>query len=388
MKVTNIKAIPYRLPIRRDFGWAGLHVGIGNFVLIRVRTDEGLEGLGEAVPLAEWGGDHNRRAGETQETVVHVVEDLLRPHLVGEDALDVERITARMDAVVRGHSYAKAAIDIALHDLLGKKAGLPLYKVLGGAFRDAVPVAHMVGLMPPEEAVEEAAAAIADGVSSLQVKGGVDPSRDETVVGALRERFGPEVWLRLDANQGYGEVSSAVRILRRMEPMGLNFVEQPVSGVRQLAQVRHEVRTPIIADESCWDAQDALECVQYEAMDAISIYLAKAGGIAGARKVAAVAWAAGLPCDVNGSIESGVGNAANVHFAIATPAVSLPCVIPVTAPAGTAPFATAGHYFEDDIVTRAFGVTQDSALLPPEGAGLGVEIDDEKLERFRVDHGR
>jgi L-alanine-DL-glutamate epimerase-like enolase superfamily enzyme len=387
MKITGIEAIAYRLPIRRDFAWAGLNVGIGRFVLVRVHTDDGMSGIGEAVPLAEWGGDHNRRAGETQRTVIHVVEDLLASHLLGQDPLDIERLVARMDMAVRGHSYAKAAVDMALHDLLGKAAGLPLYKVLGGAFRGSVPVAHMVGLMPAEDAIEEGVAAVADGVSALQVKGGVDPTRDLTLIRGLRERLGPDVRLRLDANQGYGDVASAVKILRAMEPAGLDFVEQPVAGVRQLAQVRRSVGVPIIADESCWDAQDALECVELEAIDAISIYLAKAGGIAGARRVAAVAQAAGLPCDVNGSIESGVGNAANVHFALATPAVSLPCVIPVTSPRQMAPYPTAGHYYEDDVVTRPFEVL-DGALLPLEGPGLGIEIDEEKLEAFRVDLDR
>jgi muconate cycloisomerase len=384
MKIISVEAIPYQLPIRRDFRWAGLNVGIGQFVLVRVHTDEGLVGLGEAVPLAEWGGDHGRRGGETQTTVVHVVEDLLRPLLIGEDPLDVERLAGAMDGAVRGHSYAKAAVDIALQDLLGKAAGLPLYQLLGGAYRDVVPIAHMVGLMTVEDALQEAAAAIADGVGALQVKGGTDPVRDEALIRALRERLGEGVLLRLDANQGYGDVATAVRVLRRIEAFGLDLAEQPVEGVRQLAQVRARVQTPIVADESCWDAADALECVELQAADAISIYLAKAGGISGARRVAAVAEAAGIPCDVNGSIESGIGNAANLHFALATPAVRFPCVLPISAPAGTAPLATAGRYYEDDIVTQPFPVA-DGALLPLKGPGLGVELDEEKLERFRVD---
>lgn len=387
MKITSVEAIPYRLPIRRDFRWAGLNVGIGRFVLVRVHTDEGLVGLGEAAPLAEWGGDHGRRAGETQTTVVHVVEDLLRPILLGEDPLDIERVANAMHLAVRGHSYAKAAVDIALHDLLGKAAGLPLYQLLGGAYRDVVPIAHMVGLMAVQDALEEAAAAVADGVQALQVKGGTDPVRDEALIRALSERLGEGVLLRLDANQGYGDVATAVRVLRRMEAFGLDFVEQPVAGVRQLAQVRARVQTPIIADESCWDATDTLECVEVQAADAISIYLAKAGGISGARKVAAVAEAASISCDVNGSIESGIGNAANLHFALATPAVRLPCVLPVSAPEGAAPLATAGHYYQDDVVTQPFPVA-NGALLPLKGPGLGVELDEEKLERFRVDLGR
>jgi muconate cycloisomerase len=387
MKITSVEAIAYRLPLRREFFWAGLNVGIGRFVVVRIRTDDGLEGLGEAVPLAEWGGDHNRRGGETQHTVVHMVEDLLSAHLIGKDPLEIERLMATMDLHVRGHSYAKSAIDMALHDLLGKITGLPLYRLLGGAFRESVPVAHMVGLMPASDAIDEGLAAARDGVLALQIKGGVDPDRDIDVISELRRQLGSDFWLRLDANQGYGDVARAVKVLRRLDEHGLDYVEQPVAGVRQLAQVRARVATPVIADETCWDAADLLECVAAGAIDAVSIYLAKAAGISGARRVAAIADAAVLPCDVNGSLESGIGNAANVHFALATRSVQLPCVIPFTAPAGFAPYAVAGHYYEDDVVTEAFSVA-DGRILRLDGPGLGITLDEDKLERFRDDRDR
>src|ERR671925_2144380 len=174
MKITAVEATPFRLPRRKDFRWTGLQTGVGRFVLVRLYTDEGTVGVGEAAPLAEWGGDHGRHSGETQRTVRHMVEEVIGPALVGNDPLNIEAISAIMDEVVSGHSYAKAAIDIALHDLLGKTAGLPLYQLLGGAVREALPIAHMVGLMPLQEAVEEAASAVSDGIGALQIKGGVD----------------------------------------------------------------------------------------------------------------------------------------------------------------------------------------------------------------------
>jgi muconate cycloisomerase len=204
------------------------------------------------------------------------------------------------------------------------------------------------------------------------------------VLTTLRERLGPGVLLRLDANQGYGRAKQAINIVRRLGPGVLDMLEQPVPGLRDMAAVTKAVDLTVIADESCWDARDALEVVQAEAADAISIYLAKAGGIARARLVAAIASAAGLPCDVNGSIESGIGNAANVHFALATPAVTLASVIPVSAPAGFQPFQVGGAYYDDDIIREPFKA-EGGALLPLEAPGLGVELDEEKLERFRVD---
>jgi muconate cycloisomerase len=127
---------------------------------------------------------------------------------------------------------------------------------------------------------------------------------------------------------------------------------------------------------------DALDVVAARGADWLSIYLAKAGGFVGAAKVGAVAQATSMACDVNGSIESGIGNAANVHFALGTPAVQLASVIPISAPAGAHPYRIGGRYYEDDIVTAPFAV-RDGAILPLESPGLGIEIDEAKLERFR-----
>lgn len=384
MRIINVEAIPFQLPVRREFRWAGLKAALGSFVLVRIRTDSGLVGLGEATPLPDWGGDFGRRAGETQDTVISVVTKVLAPVLAGRDPTNIEPLLADMDHVLRGHNYAKAAIDIALHDLWAKAMRQPLYAALGGAVRQAVPVAHMIGLMSDREAVAEAAGAAADGFGAFQVKGGVDPERDVRVLNSLRETLGSGALLRLDANQGYGRAKEAINIVRRIGADVLDMIEQPVTGLRDMAAVTAAVDLTVIADESCWDPHDALEVVQAEAADAISIYLAKAGGIARARQVAGIASAAGLPCDVNGSLESGVGNAANLHFALATPAVTLPSVIPVSAPAGFRPFQVGGAYYEDDIIREAFKA-QDGALLPLEAPGLGIELDEEKLERYRVD---
>ena len=149
-----------------------------------------------------------------------------------------------------------------------------------------------------------------------------------------------------------------------------------------MAEVRRSVSVRIIADESCWQPEDAAEVGVRRAADAISIYLAKAGGIGPAARVAAVADAFGLPCDVNGSLESAVGNAANVHFALATPAVTLASVIPVSAPSG-AGCDVAGRYYEDDLVADPFPFANGS-VRPPPGPGLGIELDEERLNAFRA----
>jgi len=382
MKITNIDAFPFRLPVRRSFKWASLQIPLGGFVYVRIDTDEGLVGHGEATPLPDWGGDFGKPGGETQRTVVTIIKDVIAPTLIGLDPTEVERAHLEMDRVLRGNVYARNAVDMALHDIWGKTVGQPLYRLLGGRLRDSVRIAHMVGIMPNDEALEEAAAAVADGVSALQIKGGIDQDRDIDLIQRLRERLDRQVFLRLDANQGYGRAKPAIRVLDALADARLDMIEQPVEGRAEMAIATAGSPVPVMADESCWDALDALDVVRHRAADAISVYLAKAGGIVRARRMAAIAEAAQLPCDVNGSIESGIGNAANLHFALATRSLTLPSVIPVSAPAGRHPCRVAGNYYLDDVIAEPFEF-RDGCLLPLERPGLGIEVESAKLEKYR-----
>lgn len=384
MKIRSIEASAFRLPNRRSFKWAGLNGELGSFVLVRITTDEGLVGYGEATPLPDWGGDFGRRSGETPDTVIRLVNRIFAPALIGTDPTHVTAAKRAMDKLVVGNNYAKCAVDIALHDLWGKSVGLPIYRLLGGAVRESVAIAHMIGLMDEDHAVEEGVAAAADGVRALQIKGGVDAERDIRLVRTLRRELGSGVTLRLDANQGYGHAKSASRIVSRLAEAGVDLVEQPSVGHAFMAEVTAGATVPIIADESCWDVNDALEVVRHRAADCISLYLAKAGGFVGARAVAAVAEAQLMACDLNGSIESAIGNAANTHFALANAAVTLASVIPISAPAGAHPYAVAGRYYEDDVLSEPFPV-RDGAILPLDRPGLGIEIDEAKLARYRWD---
>jgi muconate cycloisomerase len=382
MKITAIDVFPFRLKPRRDFKWAGLREDLGGFVAVKIQTDEGIVGWGEATPLPDWGGAAGRRSGETQATVVTIVRDVIAPVLIGTDPTAVTAARKAMDLAVIGNNYAKCAIDIALHDIWGKSVGLPIYKLLGGAMRDSVYVSHMVGLMGDREALEEAVGAATDGLKALQIKGGVDAERDVRLIAEIRRELGSDIMLRLDANQGYRDARNAVTIIERLKDAGANAVEQPAANLSSMIEVTRQSPIPVMADESCWDIVDAVELAGVRGTDWISIYLAKAGGLYGAGKVGAVADAMNIRCDVNGSIESAIGNAANIHFALAAPSVDLACVIPINAPAGTHPYKVGGNYYVDDVVTAPFAV-RNGALLPLDKPGLGIEIDEEKLARYR-----
>ncbi|MAC81709.1 MAG: muconate cycloisomerase [Rhodobacteraceae bacterium] len=384
MIIKSIEAFPIRLPARRDFKWAGLRENLGGFVVVRLETEGGVTGWGEATPLPDWGGAAGRRAGETQATVCAMIRDVLAPVVVGMNVCDVNAARLNMDAAAIGNSYAKLAIDMALHDAWGKIVGQPVYRLLGGRVREGVRYAHMVGLMDHAEAMEEGMGAFADGCTALQIKGGVDPERDIRLVAELRKEAGDAVFMRLDANQGYRTARDGIDYLARLKDAGADGCEQPGANLQAMVGITQRGNLPVMADESCWDAVDAMEVVQTGAADWISIYLAKAGGYVGARKVAAIAETMNVPCDVNGSIESGIGNAANLHFVVSQPAVTLPNVIPVNAPAGSHPCKIAGNYYTDDILAQPMTVVGDSIMVS-DAPGLGIEIDEDKLRKYRQD---
>lgn len=380
-ELDQIETLVVRLPPRADFRWLSLSRPLGEFVLVRI-VASGVEGWGEVVGLRDWGDVDGRRHGETPATICSIVHQQLAPGLLGIELL-LGECSRRLDEIVVGNPYAKALVDIALHDLAGRTYDVPVTELLGGAARARLPVAHMLGIMPHDQAIAEARTAVTDGVRALQVKGGADIERDVALIRALRDELGERVMLRLDANGGYASRPAARRAVGELADAGVDLIEQPLLGLPGLAEARRDSRVPIMADEACWSAADALELVARRAVDALSVYVGKAGGLGRARDICAVAAAARVPHDVNGALELGIGNAANLQLALASPAEVLPSVVPVNAPAGMKLTRTAGRYFEDDIVAAPFGY-EDGELIAPQGPGLGIEVDVEKVERYCV----
>jgi muconate cycloisomerase len=333
--------------------------------------------------LKDWGGDHGRYFGETPQTTAHIINDILAPALQGQDPRRIESLHRVMDASVRGYPYAKAAIDMALYDVVGKAINVPAYQLLGGLFRERVGVAHSLGLMEIEKAVDEALQAKSEGVKTMKLKGGIDQNRDVELVRQMRAALGPDIRICVDANQGYPTPKAAVKIVKAMEEYGLLYMEQPVEGIDGMAEIARRVDTPIMADESAWSAYDIVEIAQKKAADLISIYTTKPGGLFKAKNVAAVAEAYGLKCNVNGSVETGVGNAANIHLAASTGIVEFDCVVPVSTPKENASKGIAGRYYVDDIITEAFAF-EDGAVIVPSKPGLGIELDEDKLKHYRL----
>jgi muconate cycloisomerase len=382
MRITGGEIFVVAVPPRRRHAWASnTKVPIGRHTIVRLDTDQGISGWGEAPALATWGGAHMRYYGETAETVGHVIESYLLPAIEGVDPLEIATVHRRMDEVVKGHPYAKAALDIACFDAAGKALGVPVWALLGGKHRDGVELAHSLGLMDIEPAVDEAVAAVEEGARCIKCKTGLDPDRDVELVRRLRERVGDEVQIRVDGNEGYKSVWEAIDVTRRQQEYGIFLCEQPVMGARGLAEVAARIDVPVMADESAWTVHDILELHELRAATTFALYVTKPGGLHRARQQAEIANQLGFWSDIGGSIELGVGNAANLHLGAAMERAWIPSVCPVTRVAGTPGPQIAGVYYQDDIITESFAF-EHGRVMVPDGPGLGVEVDEDKLRTY------
>lgn len=384
MKITGLRVHLVRLPTRRDHNWASkMDSPIGQHAIVELSTDEGVTGWGEAPAGATWGGAAMRYYGETPQTVRHIIDDYLAPAVDGCAPVRIGVIHGRMDKAVKGHPYAKAAIDMACYDAAGKALGLPAADLLGGAVRPGIEVTHSLGIMDLDRCRAEAEQAVAEGVKTLKAKTGLDAERDVTLVRELRRLLGDEVKIRVDANEGYASVAEAIATTRRQEEYGLLLCEQPVAGAAGLARVAARIDSPVMADESAWTAADILELDRAGAAACFSCYVTKPGGLFRARQQAELADGLGMPCDIGGSIETGIGNAANLALGVTLPNAILPSVCPVSVPAGSGGPTIAGVYYTDDLITEAFRF-DDGIVLAPDGPGLGIEVDRDKLKRYSL----
>jgi muconate cycloisomerase len=368
---------------RRPHRWHGLTEQIGGYVLVELEDDDGLTGWGEAPALGSWGGDHGAHDGETPAGVEHVLHDLVAPRVLGSATDDRHAMLAAASGTVRGHPYAMTAFEGALLDLVARRFGVPVFELLGGRRRAAVPVAHSIGLLEDDEVLAEADAVAATGVRTVKLKAGEDPERDVRLIRRVAEVLDGRAALAVDANQGWGTATDAERVLRRVADVPLRYVEQPVEGARQLALLAPRVPFPLMADESAWTPQEVFELARTDACRLVSIYTTKPGGLHRALAIDAVAHAAGIGTNVNGSGETGIGNLANLHLAAVMSSLAEDCVVPVSRRREDQDGSIAGVMYADDVIRRSLGLV-DGAIAVPTGPGWGVDVDAERVAEHTV----
>lgn len=365
MKIVRVEGIPVCMPYKKVYGGSYYKRKQASFVLVKVQTDNGIEGWGEAGTLGSW--------GETQGIALQLVEEVLGPALIGQDPLNIEAALQEMDQFLLGYPYTKAALEMALWDIAGKHYGVPIHMLLGGCCRTRIELHGGVGLSEMKQMVADAVELHEAGFAAVKVKVGVDLAKDLELVRQVRAAIGPERKMIVDANQGYRR-KDALQAIKALEPFAPIFAEQPIAAddIEGMALLTNETNIPIIADESVWSPEDALKVAAAHAADIFHVYVLKPGGFYNARKCIQIAESAGIPCNIGGMIDLGIGSAAELHLSAA-----MRNVRPDVAPCGIF-----GPYFlTDDVITERFQM-QDGAIAVPTGPGLGVVIDEDKLKFY------
>lgn len=365
MQISSIEAIPFSLPLHKVHRWGAAGVmRAREHVLIRIRSDTGYEGVAEATPRPTI-------HGETIGSVLAVVDDYLKPSLLGRDPWDRAGYWTLMNHIP-WNPTAKGGIDIAIHDLLSRSCDLPLTSFLGGAPRD-VTIGYMVGLGSAESLLEEASSIKEQsGITSFKLKAGADPDVDVARVRELRSLLGEDAFIFVDPNELY-DPATAVRTIRRMEEHGLAMVEEPVPrGLGQRRRrVAEQIGVPIVGDDSVASVAAARVEAEVGTIGIMGIKTPRTG-MWGSIQIARLADAFGLPLWIGSQGVSGVGTLPSAHFAAAFGDDRIP--------------ADLGNYLKqrDDLLAEPLKVV-DGRLVLPQAPGSGAVIDEEKLAAFRID---
>jgi L-alanine-DL-glutamate epimerase-like enolase superfamily enzyme len=315
MKIKRIEAWPVVMKLAEPYTIAYETVSTAANVFLRLETSSGIIGYGCGAPDLSV-------TGETVDTVMAACQDVIVPAFKGSDPLRPAMLMTRIRKPLKAHPSAMAMADMALFDVMGKAAGLPLYKLLGG-FRTRMRTSITIGILPVQETVDRARQWVAKGFKALKIKGGMDVDADIERLMRVRQAVGESIELRFDANQGYTE-NDALRFVDAVRTVKIELVEQPTPRARDalLGRITQAVPLPIMADESLMDLKDAFRLARRSLVDMINIKLMKVGGIDEAMKINAVSRAAGMEVMVGCMDESALAIAAGLHFALARPNVA------------------------------------------------------------------
>jgi L-alanine-DL-glutamate epimerase-like enolase superfamily enzyme len=378
MKITRIECIPTTFPLKKPFVMSGFVVSGINSVVIKMHTDEGITGIAETGDTSVW------YMGESQDSIMSLINQQIGPAmLLGEDPLNIEKIVAKMDYGVKYNNQAKALVDFALHDIKGKKFGMPVYQLLGGLSMDKVPLEWVLSAKTPQDLIAEASNALKAGFHAVRFKvASLPPEKDIENARALREAMGPDVIIAIDANAGW-HYYQALEILKKMEKYNLAWAEQPVPwwDIDGLARLRKQVRIPIFADESATELKQVMELIQKEAVDGLLIKIAKAGGLLKAQKWVTFAKIAGLPVTCGCFLGSGLESAIYAHFVASTEWMGKLFHGFIGPLQNHGIFDTVNNTVKDDLVKQTPRY-EGGYIYPPDGPGFGVELNEDVIARL------
>ncbi len=369
MKIERVEVFGVAVPLVGEYKNAYLSKTVQKSAVVRITATGGVVGLGNIDPTP----------GYSKEPVSGHLEVLCSKFaslLTGMDPTNIHAILGKIEPAVEGYLDSKAAIEMACVDLAARAAGMSVHTYLGGAVKERLLFNAWIGILSPEEAARETLGWKQKGFRSAKIKvgGGIEADRDR--VKAVREAVGPDFELRIDANAGY-DAETSIRLAKMVAPFRLQHFEQPVpdhdlAGMARVRKEANAVGVPIMADESVLDHASLIRIIKMDAADIVKVKVMKQGGFLNTRRMIATAEAAGIRCVVGHGFGLGVNTMAEIMLAATSANVvdGLECV---------GPLKTA-----DDIVTRKLDLSSGGIALPG-GPGLGVTLDDARLEKYRFD---
>lgn len=362
MRIAKIDVVPVEFKLRQVTAIAYEAPETAPNIVVRVETDGGEVGWGNAAP-------DTHVTGETPESVERVLREQFAPAIHGADPLQIRPLWDELNRLAPGNPTAVAAIDIALYDLLGKICGLPLYELLGHS-RDAIGTFVTLGIEETEVSVSKARALCGGGFRALKVKCGLAPDKDVERIRAIRSAVDTSTTMCIDANQGY-DAPTALWVTDQLKDQRIEFIEQPTpaNDLAALAEVAHNSPIPVMADEAALSPADISRVIERCGVQAVNIKFMKIGGITGALAGIALAQAAGIPVMLGCMDESVISIAAALHVALVQNGVK---------------YADLDGHLDivDDVATR--GVVLERGLMRAVDApGLGVDVSESFIDRAR-----
>lgn len=372
MKITAIKTFPVSIPLKPEYQMIsalGQHK-VSKYLLVRVETDAGIDGAGEATVIPRW-------SGETVWSAQAIIDRFFTPRLIGLDPFDVDAIQREMDLAAQGNWFAKSAIDMACWDIQGRDQGKPIYELLGGPARsNTIRCRFSMGAYDVDRARKRALELVEKGFTTIKVKVGTIPEQDIARVRAVREAIGNDLDIVIDANCGF-DTATAIDVAKQLEDCRIGLFEQPTprDDYAALAEVRHTTGLKVMADDICFDLNHARECLRHDACDVISVYPGKNGGLHKSMQIVRLAAEHGVACSIGSNLELDIASAAMCHLVLAHENMAVE----------EYPGDIMGpDYHSECVVTNPLLIDGPNITIG-DGPGLGVDVDWAKVERFQLE---
>lgn len=362
IRISQVELYKIFIPLKEPFVISLGPIPNAENVLVIIRTDQGITGFGECSPFMSING-------ESMDTCFAVGQYFAKL-FKGKNALAIEDRVNDMDRLIYGNSSIKSAFDMALYDIISQHAGLPLYKYLGGDMNKTIITDYTVSIGDPVKMAEDALNIKKQGYPAIKIKLGRDGRKDVERIRAIRQAVGPEIPLRIDANQGWS-AEEAVETLKALAQFDIQHCEEPIPrwAFMDLPRVRKESPIPIMSDESCGDEHDAERLIKLQACDYMNIKLGKSGGIFKALKMVKLAEEANLHLQVGAFMESRLAMTAFAHFSLCSPIIEHfdfdTCLM-----------------FSEDPISGGIVYKPNGVIEVPVTPGLGAVVEDKWLKRF------